>query len=59
MEELKNELMKVAKKEVARTIEPSSPHFRNYVLMYMLGFQDATRAQKKKSISHMSSNLLG
>ena len=54
----KDELMKIAEKEMSRIIKPSSPHFKNYVLAYLLGFKDAGIAQTKKSISHMSSNFL-
>ena len=56
--EPKTQLQKKAEKECARILDPSSSHFRNYVLMYMLGFQDAEIENKKESII-LSSNLLG
>lgn len=52
-----DELTKKAEKEVTTIIDPSSPHFRNYVLMYMLGHKDGQMQGKEETLI-MSRNLL-
>ena len=54
----KTELQKKAEKECSLILDPASPHFRNYVLMYLLGHTDGQIQSKEESLI-MSSNLLG
>ena len=54
----KTKLQKKAEKECSLTIDPSSPHYKNYVLMYILGHTDGQIQAKEESLI-MSSNLLG
>ena len=45
-EEKEAELRVIAEEATKLVIEPDSPHYRNYVLMYMLGYQDCKLNQR-------------
>ena len=48
------ELMAIAEKEVKNIIDPESPHFRNYTLMYCLGYQDAKLKRNSNLLEHIT-----
>ena len=50
-EKKETELKAIAEKATETIIDPSSPHFRNYVLMYILGYQDCELKQKSNLLN--------
>jgi len=53
----KDELTKKAEEEVSRIEDPSSSHFQNYVLAYMIGHRDGQIQSTEEGLV-MSKNLL-
>lgn len=53
----KDELRKKAEEECALILDPSSPHYKNYVIMYLLGHTHG-KIQAKEENLIMSNNLI-
>jgi hypothetical protein len=44
--EKENEIRAIAEDAIKLVVDSDSPHYRNYVLMYMLGYQDCKLNQR-------------
>jgi hypothetical protein len=49
------ELKAIAEEATALIIDPSSPHFRNYTLMYCLGYQDRELKERSNLLNSIKS----
>lgn len=49
------ELKAIAEEATSQIIDPKSPHFRNYTLMYVLGYQDCELKQRSNLLNTIKS----
>ena len=49
------ELKAIAEEATSKVIDPESPHFSNYVLMYCLGYQDRELKERSNLLDHIKS----